>query len=134
MKTPNLLTVNVIAAGCVVVSQMALAQAGTDNIDRMPVNQLVNNHPIAVMSARAQSHVSASLHYTHFSEDELLGFDMHHGDGTVGKLGMDLTKSTGPMLNGFISYADISSDPRPNKIDEAKIDPMSIGGGITYRF
>ncbi|WP_404298159.1 OmpW family outer membrane protein [Halomonas sp.] len=134
MKTPNLLTVTVIAAGYVVVSQMALAQAGIDNVDRMLANQLVNHHPMAVTDARAQPYVSASLHYTHLSEDELLGFDMHYSHGAVGQLGMDLAVSPGLMLNGFISYADVSPDSRLNKIGKANIDPMTIGGGITYRF
>jgi len=203
MKTPNLLTVSVIAAGCALASQMVLAYSAGDifvrggiaqtdtrsdngeaaglelgvssargftygagylftdklgvelnssekfehdltlggdefgSVDRMPVNLLINYYPMGGIDSRVQPYVGAGLNYTRFSgEDTPLPIDVRHSYGAIGQLGVDLAVAQGLMLNGFVSYADVSADVRleGNKIGEAKIDPMTIGGGITYRF
>ncbi len=208
MKMSNLLTVTVIAAGCVVASQVALAYstgdifvrggiaqtdvhsdngnlevpgigtAGLDvsdeqglyyglgylltdrlglelsgqekvehdlsleklgdigSLDRMPVNLMVNYYPMGGLGSRVQPYLGAGLNYTYFSGEELEGLDVRHSYGAVGQVGVDLAVMQGLMLNGFVSYADISADVRlgGNKIGEAKVDPMTVGGGVTYRF
>ncbi|WP_445004163.1 OmpW/AlkL family protein [Halomonas mongoliensis] len=106
------------------------------SIDRMPVNLLVNYYPMGGMDSRVQPYVGAGLNYTRFSGEELPGLDVRRSYGVIGQVGVDLAVAQGVMLNGFVSYADVSADVRlgGDKIGEAKIDPMTIGGGITYRF
>lgn len=153
MKTSNLLTVTVIAAGCVVASQVALAYSAGDifvpsgiaqtdvepdngNLDRMPVNLMVNYYPMGALDSRVQTYLGAGLNYTYFSGEELEGLYVRHSYGAVGQVGVDLAVMQGLMLNGFVSYADVSADERlgGNKVGEAKVDPMTVGGGVTYRF
>ena len=106
------------------------------SVDRMPINLLVNYYPLGGMDSRVQPYVGAGLNYTRFSGEELPGLDVRRSYGAIGQLGVDLAVAQGVMLNGFVSYADVSADVRleGDKIGEAKIDPMTIGGGITYRF
>ncbi|WP_445000861.1 OmpW/AlkL family protein [Halomonas mongoliensis] len=106
------------------------------SVDRMPVNLLVNYYPMGGMDSRVQPYVGAGLNYTRFSGEELPGLDVRRSYGVIGQVGVDLAVAQGVMLNGFVSYADVSADVRlgGEKIGEAKIDPMTIGGGITYRF
>ncbi|WP_444986160.1 OmpW/AlkL family protein [Halomonas mongoliensis] len=106
------------------------------SVDRMPVNLLVNYYPLGGMDSRVQPYVGAGLNYTRFSGEELPGLDVRRSYGVIGQVGVDLAVAQGVMLNGFVSYADVSADVRlgGDKIGEAKIDPMTIGGGITYRF
>ncbi|MBE0490547.1 MAG: OmpW family protein [Halomonas sp.] len=107
------------------------------SVDRMPVNLLVNYYPMGGVDSRVQPYVGAGLNYTRFSgEDTPLPIDVRRSYGAIGQLGVDLAVAQGLMLNGFVSYADVSADVRLGGADigEAKIDPMSIGGGITYRF
>ncbi len=106
------------------------------SVDRMPVNLLVNYYPLGGMDSRVQPYVGAGLNYTRFSGEEFEGLDVRRSYGVIGQVGVDLAVAQGVMLNGFVSYADVSADVRlgGDKIGEAKIDPMTIGGGITYRF
>lgn len=107
------------------------------SVDRMPVNLLVNYYPFGGMDSQIQPYIGAGINYTRFSgEDTLLPIEVRHSYGAIGQLGVDLAVAQRLMLNGFVSYADVSADVRldGDKIGEAKIDPMTIGGGITYRF
>jgi outer membrane protein len=115
---------------------LTLAGGPIGSVDRMPVNLLVNYYPMGGMDSRVQPYVGAGLNYTRFSGEELAGLDVRRSYGAIGQLGVDLAVAQGVMLNGFVSYADVSADVRlgGDKIGEAKIDPMTIGGGITYRF
>jgi outer membrane protein len=101
----------------------------------MPVNLLVNYYPLGGLDSRVQPYVGAGLNYTRFSGEQE-GVDARRSYGAVGQVGVDLAVAQGVMLNGFVSYADVSADVRLGGADigEAKIDPMTIGGGITYRF
>lgn len=115
---------------------LALDGGAIGSVDRMPVNLLVNYYPLGGMDSQVQPYIGAGVNYTRFSGEELEGLDIRHSYGVIGQLGIDLAVAHGLILNGFISYADVSADVRLGDADigEAKIDPMTIGGGITYRF
>ncbi|WP_416137443.1 OmpW/AlkL family protein [Halomonas sp. HK25] len=115
---------------------LTLAGGPIGSVDRMPVNLMVNYYPMGGMDSRVQPYVGAGLNYTRFSGEELEGLDVRRSYGAIGQLGVDLAVAQGLMLNGFVSYADVSADVRLGGTDigEAKIDPMTIGGGISYRF
>ncbi|MFO7649561.1 MULTISPECIES: OmpW/AlkL family protein [Halomonas] len=107
--------------------------AGT--IDRMPVNLLVNYYPMGGLDSRVQPYVGAGLNYTRFS-GEPEGVDARRSYGAVGQVGVDLAITDNLMLNGFANYADVDSRISVNgdRIGTAKVDPMTIGGGVTLRF
>jgi outer membrane protein len=105
------------------------------SIDRMPVNLLVNYYPLGGMDSRVQPYVGAGLNYTRFS-GEPEGVDARRSYGAVGQVGVDLAITENLMLNGFANYADVDSriSVDGERIGTAKVDPMTIGGGVTLRF
>ncbi|MFB9148080.1 OmpW family protein [Halomonas alkalicola] len=105
------------------------------SIDRMPVNLLVNYYPLGGMDSRVQPYVGAGLNYTRFS-GEPEGVDARRSYGAVGQVGVDLAITENLMLNGFANYADVDSriSVDGERVGTAKMDPMTIGGGVTLRF
>lgn len=105
------------------------------SIDRMPVNLLVNYYPLGGLDSRVQPYVGAGLNYTRFS-GEPEGVDARRSYGAVGQVGVDLAITDNLMLNGFANYADVDSrlSVEGERIGTAKVDPMTIGGGVTLRF
>lgn len=108
---------------------------GVGSIDRMPVNLLVNYYPMGGMDSKVQPYLGAGLNYTRFSgEPEGLNVDKSYG--IIGQAGVDLAVTQSIMLNGYVSYADVSADIDSGgaTIGKVDIDPVTIGGGVTYRF
>ncbi|HBK36891.1 MAG TPA: hypothetical protein DDZ35_08655, partial [Halomonas sp.] len=57
--------------------------------------------------------------------------------GAIGQAGVDLAVTENIMLNGYVSYADVNSDINldgAGRVGEVDIEPVTVGGGITYRF
>lgn len=109
--------------------------ADAGSIDRMPVNLLVNYYPLGGLDSRVQPYVGAGLNYTRFS-GEPEGVDARRSYGAVGQVGIDLAVTENFMLNGFANYADVDSrlSVDGERVGTAKVDPMTIGGGVTFRF
>lgn len=109
--------------------------AGIEGIDRQPINLMVNYYPLGGLDSRVQPYVGAGLNYTRFS-GEPSGVDARRSYGAAGQVGIDLAITDNVMLNGFANYADV--DARFNEggesIGAAEIDPLTVGGGITFRF
>lgn len=115
-----------------------LGVAGSDagSIDRLPVNLLVNYYPMGGLDSRVQPYVGAGLNYTHFSS-EPSGVNVDESYGAIGQVGVDLAVTDNIMLNGYASYADVNSDINANgvgKVGEVDMEPVTVGGGVTYRF
>ncbi|WP_445010075.1 OmpW/AlkL family protein [Vreelandella stevensii] len=106
------------------------------SVDRLPVNLLVNYYPMGGLDSRVQPYVGVGLNYTRFSgEPENLSVDSSYG--VIGQAGLDLAVTENIMLNGYVSYADVNSDINLDgvgRVGEVDIEPVTIGGGITYRF
>tara|TARA_R110002020_G_scaffold154667_4_gene334742 strand:- start:51 stop:656 length:606 start_codon:yes stop_codon:yes gene_type:complete len=107
----------------------ALGDVGS--VDRLPVNLLVNYYPMGGLDSRVQPYVGAGLNYTRFS-GEPSGVSVEESYGAIGQVGVDLAVTDNVMLNGYASYADVNADI--NVGGEVDIEPVTIGGGITYRF
>ncbi|GEK47966.1 outer membrane beta-barrel protein [Halomonas pacifica] len=115
-----------------------LALGGSDigSIERMPVNLMVNYYPMGSLDSRVQPYVGAGLNYTRFS-GEPAGLDARRSYGAVGQVGIDLAITDNLMLNGAVNYADVDtriSTSDGQNLGEAKVDPLTIGGGVTLRF
>ncbi len=112
------------------------ASGDIGSIDRLPINLLVNYYPLGGLDSRVQPYVGAGLNYTHFSS-EPNGLSVDESYGAIGQVGVDLAVTDNIMLNGYASYADVTADINANgagQIGEVDIEPVTIGGGITYRF
>ncbi len=111
------------------------AGALSGSVDRMPVNLMVNYYPLGGLDSRVQPYVGAGVNYTRFS-GEPQGVDVDHSYGAAGQFGIDLAVTDNLMLNGFANYADVDPDVSAGgaEIGEAKVDPLTIGGGVTLRF
>ena len=106
------------------------------SVDRLPVNLLVNYYPMGGLDSKVQSYVGVGLNYTRFSS-EPTGFSIDESYGAIGQAGVDLAVTDNVMLNGYVSYADVSADinnAAGATIGEVDMEPVTIGGGITYRF
>ncbi|MEA2119293.1 OmpW/AlkL family protein [Halovibrio sp. HP20-50] len=101
------------------------------SVDRLPVNLLVNYYPMGGLDSRVQPYVGAGLNYTRFS-GEPSGLDIDESYGAIGQVGVDLAVTNNVMLNGYASYADVSADISGG--GEVDMEPVTIGGGVTYRF
>ncbi|GGX95327.1 outer membrane protein OprG [Litchfieldella qijiaojingensis] len=115
---------------------LTLGGADIGSVDRMPVNLLVNYYPLGGLDSRVQPYVGAGVNYTRFSGEELSGLNVRRSYGAVGQVGVDLAVTENFMFNGFANYADVDADVRLNgtEVGEAKVDPLTIGGGVTFRF
>ena len=116
--------------------QLNTANAGDiGSIDRLPVNLLVNYYPMGGMDSRVQPYVGAGLNYTRFS-GEPENVDVKASYGAIGQAGVDLAVTENILLNGYVSYADVDTDVRVGGDTVGKVDmnPVTIGGGVTYRF
>jgi|TARA_R110002110_G_scaffold299036_5_gene513367 outer membrane protein len=110
---------------------LSVAGADAGSIDRLPVNLLVNYYPLGGLDSRVQPYVGAGLNYTHFSS-EPNGLSVDESYGAIGQVGIDLAVTENVMLNGYASYADVSADISGG--GEVDMEPVTIGGGVTYRF
>lgn len=115
-----------------------LTLGGSDigSIERMPVNLMVNYYPMGSLDSRVQPYVGAGLNYTRFS-GEPAGLDARRSYGAVGQVGIDLAITDNLMLNGAVNYADVDtriSTSDGQNLGDAKVDPLTIGGGVTLRF
>lgn len=114
---------------------LSAAGASGGSVDRLPVNLLVNYYPLGGLDSKVQPYVGVGLNYTRFSS-EPTGFSIDESYGAIGQAGVDLAVTDNFMLNGYVSYADVSADINAGgaTIGEVDMEPVTIGGGITYRF
>ncbi|ATJ81988.1 OmpW family protein [Halomonas beimenensis] len=105
-------------------------------VDRMPVNLMVNYYPLGGTGAKVQPYVGAGLNYTRFSDEELDGLDVDESWGAVGQVGVDLAITDYLLAGAFARYADVDADVSVGGTDigEAEVDPMTVGGVLTFRF
>ena len=115
---------------------LSAAGASGGSVDRLPVNLLVNYYPLGGLDSKVQPYVGVGLNYTRFSS-EPTGLSIDESYGAIGQAGVDLAVTENIMLNGYVSYADVNSDINldgAGRVGEVDIEPVTVGGGITYRF
>ncbi|MGP5019277.1 OmpW/AlkL family protein [Vreelandella alkaliphila] len=105
------------------------------SVDRLPINLLVNYYPMGGLDSKVQPYVGVGLNYTRFS-GEPTGLSVDESYGAIGQAGVDLAVTDNIMLNGYVSYADVNADINAggNKVGKVNMEPVTIGGGVTYRF
>ncbi|KPQ24976.1 MULTISPECIES: OmpW/AlkL family protein [unclassified Halomonas] len=107
------------------------------SVERLPVNALFNYYPMGGVDSRIQPYVGVGLNYTNFySEDTAADISVDDSYGAIGQAGLDLAVTDNILLNGYVSYADVDADIESGgaNVGAVDIDPVTVGGGVTYRF
>ncbi|SEN62959.1 OmpW/AlkL family protein [Halomonas caseinilytica] len=106
------------------------------HFDRTPVNLMANYYPLGGTDSRVQPYAGVGLNYTHFSNESVSGMDLDHSYGAAGQVGVDLALTDHFMIGAFANYADVDSDVdmHGHGAGKVELDPLTVGGGLTYRF
>lgn len=116
---------------------LTTAAGDAGSVERLPVNALVNYYPMGGVDSRIQPYVGVGVNYTNFySEDIGPGVKVDDSYGAIGQAGLDFALTENVMLNSHVSYASVDADINSggNKVGSVDIDPVTVGGGVTYRF
>lgn len=115
---------------------LTLGGADTGSVDRRPVNLMVNYYPLGGSASRVQPYVGAGVNYTYFNDESAPGLDIDASWGAAGQVGVDLALTDHLLVGAYANYADVDADValNGNDLGEAEIDPVTVGGGVTYRF
>lgn len=118
--------------------------AGNDlgTMKTMPVNLLVNYYPLGgIKNAPVQPFVGLGLNYTRFSSiseknSSRYNLNVENDYGVVGQVGVDLKLYENLSATGYARWADVNAkvENHGSNIGKVKLDPLSIGAGLTYRF
>lgn len=118
--------------------------AGNDlgSMKRMPVNLLANYYPLGGLDSPVQPFVGVGINYTRFSSISESGaysdynLDIDSDYGVVGQVGVDLTLMGNLSATGYARWADVDADVENHGqgIGKVRVDPLTIGAGLTYRF
>ncbi|MBW5801466.1 OmpW/AlkL family protein [Halomonas elongata] len=106
------------------------------SFDRTPVNLMLNYYPMGGTDSRIQPYAGVGLNYTHFSNESVSGMDLDDSYGAAGQVGVDLALTDNILVGAFANYADVDSDVdmHGHGAGKVKLDPLTVGGGLTYRF
>ncbi|ERS91446.1 hypothetical protein Q671_16530 [Halomonas sp. PBN3] len=115
--------------------RLGTGQAGS--LDRMPINLLVHYYPLGgVTAARVQPFIGVGVNYTRFSGVSGGGMDVDDSYGFAGQVGMDLMITDRLSATGFARYTEVDAEFEQDGqgVDDVRLDPLTVGAGITYRF
>ncbi|RKQ96322.1 outer membrane protein [Kushneria sinocarnis] len=99
-----------------------------------PYSLLAQYYPLGGTDATVQPYVGAGATYMRFNGADLndrSGVDDSNW-GWTGQVGVDMQVTDHWAVNGFAQYTDIDVDYSGGGDD--KLNPVTVGGGITYRF
>ena len=115
----------------------SLASGQTGTLDRMPANLMLQYYPLGgVEAARIQPFIGAGVNYTRFSSVSGAGMDVDDSYGFAGQLGVDLTITKNLSATGFARYTEVDAEfeQAGQTVEDVRLDPVSVGAGVTYRF
>ncbi len=115
--------------------QLETDQAG--ELDRMPANLLLQYYPLGgVAAAGLQPFMGVGVNYTRFSSVSGADMDVDDDYGFAGQLGMDLVITDNLSATAIARYTEVDAEfeQAGQTIDEVRLDPLTVGAGITYRF
>lgn len=116
--------------------------AGNDlgSMKRMPINLLANYYPLGGLDSPVQPFIGVGVNYTRYSSinerSSDYNLDIDNDYGVVGQVGVDLTITGNLSATGYARWADVDADVENHgeSIGKVKVDPVTIGAGLTYRF
>ncbi|ANF58688.1 OmpW/AlkL family protein [Halotalea alkalilenta] len=101
-----------------------------------PFSLLAQFYPLGGTGAQVQPYIGAGATYTRFSDRDLPGgarVDSNSWDPTA-QLGVDYFLTDWIAINGNVQYTSLRPDVDNGIRDDIKIDPLTIGAGVTFRF
>ena len=113
-----------------------LETGNAGSMDIMPVNLLLQYYPLGgVANAPIQPFIGVGVNYTRFSGVSD-GLSVDNDYGFAGQLGMDLVITDNISATSFVRYADVDAEFESGgqTVDDVRLDPLTVGAGITYRF
>lgn len=115
--------------------QLDAGDAGS--LDRMPVNLLLQYYPLGgIEDARVQPFVGVGVNYTRFSGVSTAGLSVDNDYGFAGQVGMDLVITDNLSATSFARYTEVDAtfESGGETVEKVRLDPLTVGAGITYRF
>lgn len=117
----------------------ALDSGAQGSLDRMPATLLLNYYPLGGIDAsRIQPFLGAGVNYTRFSSVSTDGpgsMDVDDDYGIAAQVGMDLVITDNIHATGYARYSEIDAEfEGGGTSDKNRLDPLTAGAGITYRF
>ena len=115
--------------------QLDAGDAGS--LDRMPVNLLLQYYPLGgIEGARVQPFVGVGMNYTRFSSVSAADLSVDDDYGFAGQVGMDLVITDNLSATSFARYTEVdaSFESDGQTVENVRLDPLTVGAGITYRF
>ncbi|SDM01831.1 outer membrane protein [Modicisalibacter muralis] len=108
--------------------------AYSGKFEQQPFDLMVQYYPLGGLDSRIQPYAGVGANYTRFSS-ESDGLSIDNTWAPKGELGVDLMVTENLALNGFASYTNLDADYSLNGVsNEADIDPIIVGGGVTFSF
>lgn len=129
-----------VGIGEPVEHDFSLSSGQQGELDRMPATLLMNYYPLGgIEAAPVQPFVGVGMNYTRFSSVHTDGNDSLSVDsdyGFVGQVGLDLLIAGNFHATGYARYADVNAkfEGSSDTNDKVRLDPLTVGAGITYRF
>ncbi|MDN3552675.1 OmpW family outer membrane protein [Halomonas almeriensis] len=104
------------------------------SFERTPINLMANYFPLGGTDSRVQPYAGVGVNHTYFSNESI--DDLDHSTSLTGQLGVDFAISDQLMIGSYAQYADVDSDVSLNGdgTGQIKLDPLTIGGNLTFRF
>lgn len=118
----------------------ALGNGYAGKLDRMPTTLLLQYYPLGGLeAARVQPFLGLGVNYTRFSGVSTQGADslnVKNDYGIVGQVGVDLRLIDQLYATGYARYSDIDAKFKNGgqTVDKVRLDPLTVGAGISYRF
>lgn len=118
----------------------ALSSGEQGHVDRMPVTLLANYYPLGgIADAPVQPFLGVGVNYTRFSSEHTDGnadLDVDSNYGVVGQVGMDLRIIDHLYATSYARYTDVNAKFKNSghTVDKVRLDPLTVGAGVTYRF
>lgn len=106
-----------------------------DSFKMKQYNIMAQYYPLGGTDSRVQPYAGLGASYVTFNDSSLNGgadsFEKRQWAPTA-QVGTDLLITDNWALNGFVQYTDLKADY--NGGGDRDIDPLTVGGGVSFRF
>lgn len=133
------------AIGVMPFDKLGVELSGTDSdhysdsngneFEMKQYNLVAQFYPLGGTEARVQPYAGVGASYLTFKNSSLENntrtFEKRQWAPTA-QLGVDLMITDNFALNGYTQYTDLSADY--NQGGERDLDPLTVGGGVSFRF
>ena len=99
-----------------------------------PYSLLAQYYPLGGTDAKVQPYVGGGMTYVRFNGENSAQQSVDSSAwGWTGQAGVDLNVTNNWALNGFAQYTDVSAQQSGDS-GHLDLNPLTVGGGVTYRF